>query len=928
MRSNRLRIACKLLAVTCGAICALPSLVAAQEPTGRIAGMIIDASNGRPLALVGVSFVEADRIVVTDPNGRYRSAALPPGQHTVRAVALGYAVVERTVTVSADGTVTLDFALQPQAIDIGGITVEVTATTQTATVDALLAAQRVAPSVSDGISAEQISRSPSSDAGDAIARATGVSVVDGRFVVVRGLAERYSNTLLNGAELASPEPTRRIVPMDVFPASLLESVVTTKTATPDRPGDFAGGSVDIKTKEFPEESVFEIEVSQGFDDLTTFRKVPMMGLQGRDYLGFDGQGRAPATAVSNDQAFAKGLRSEWSPPMSRALPNLGLGLTLGGQVGEFERALGYVVSVDYGKGASYDPNRFFAFIDDVVRGDLLLEGLSRESTTTVDWGAVGNFALRLGSSHTLSLKNLVTREAEERFLTRIGFDPEVQAGTEYGDQVRTFQSRYLTRTLAQSQLGGRHFLGGLLGSTVEWSGSFTYAGRDEPENRSINQIINTDLGRWEVNGTEANPYWFRFLDEVSYNGKIDWLTPLGIRNAGDLQVKVGAAARVRRREFDSRLYSLTPPANIPDGSDVLALPPDLLVTPENLGRNIRWEEQGIAGLPYDASDDVYAGYAMLDVTPFDRLRLVSGVRAEQWKLFVQVPNVLDAARNNLDWLWSVNATVRVAADHNVRLAAFRSVSRPDPREVSITKYSEVTNECAAVGNPQLQRAVIDNADVRWEWFPNPGEIISLSGFWKRFRDPFIQVVAVSSLSCLLFPENAESAENYGAEVDLRKSLGFLGEALEPLSVSINVTYTDGAITPKPENGIGDEDLPLIDQSRWLGNASLAWLSRDGDLELSVLGQFVGDRVRRYGDRTYDQATNTFYRTPDAYELGRLTFDAKIAKTVGDLTLSLSGRNLTAEPFESVQQTEQVGALTTAFQSGVRSFSLTLGYRIW
>jgi hypothetical protein len=248
--------------------------------------------------------------------------------------------------------------------------------------------------------------------------------------------------------------------------------------------------------------------------------------------------------------------------------------------------------------------------------------------------------------------------------------------------------------------------------------------------------------------------------------------------------------------------------------------------------------------------------------------------------------------------------------------------------VSITKYSEVTNECAVVGNPQLQRARIDNADVRWEWFPNPGELLSLSGFWKRFEDPFIQVVAVSSLSCLLFPENAASAVNYGLEADVRKGLGFLHAGLSPLSASLNLTYIDGAVTPKPSNGIGDAELPLIDQSRWLGNASLTWQSAGGGFEASVLGQYVGERVRRYGDRTYDQSTGTFYRTPDSWELARLTIDARLAKTVGSFSVSLSGRNLTAEPFESVQETVEVGRLPTSFESGVRSFSLSVGYRIW
>ena len=245
----------------------------AATPTGRVTGRVIDRESGRPLQGARVSIVGIVGAVETDLDGRYRTAPVPAGIHGVRAAYIGYqAMLRDSIRVVAGQAVTVDFVMTVQVVELEELSVDATVVSSPKSDAGLLAAQQAAAGVSDGISAEAISRSPDSDGGDVIRRVTGVTVFDKKFVIVRGLNERYSNTTLNGSDLPSPEPLKKVAQLDIFPASLLESIVTAKTATPDKPGDFAGGLVEVRTKEFPENFQLQFGISQGFNSQSTFRR--------------------------------------------------------------------------------------------------------------------------------------------------------------------------------------------------------------------------------------------------------------------------------------------------------------------------------------------------------------------------------------------------------------------------------------------------------------------------------------------------------------------------------------------------------------------------------------------------------------------------------------------------------------------------------
>jgi hypothetical protein len=900
----------------------------AVQQTGRIAGSVIDGATGRPIVGVSIEVVGTTVRVITDVEGRFRTALIPAGVLAVQATMLSYATTRvDSVRVSANQVATVQIVMRPAAVQLEAVSVTVTGHRQSSAAG-LLAVQKNAAGVTDGISAEQMARSPDSDAAEAMARVTGVSVVDNKFVVVRGLAERYSNTLLNGVEIASPEPSRRIVPLDIFPAGLLESIVTRKTATPDMPGDFAGGSVHIQTKDFPERRVFEFKVTQGSNSEVTGKSLPVLPRHGfLDMLGFDNnqRTRSPAGLPNTLDAynrFAETLRTRWTPEPHQVYPDIGLSLHLGDQYGEFDHALGYIVSADYGFKTAFQSGDYFALVEPTNAAPQV-EALTTEASTTADWGAVANVTLRLGPAHSIGIKNLITHEAEEYVMSQTAYDAETQGG--FDPLLRRFQVRYVERDFLQSQLRGQHRFTWPLESALEWNLTLSRATRDEPENRSL--VYAATGGTYRLTSSEANYFWFRFLDDRIYGGAADLSMPIGAWfGDADALFKAGVMLRQKKRDFDAFRFNLAPPIGPPpDGFGVLYLPPEQITQPENIGRNLRADPTATGSFPYLADDRVQTIYAMVDLPLPLGLRFVGGARLEQWKLSV-VPGDSSiefifprTTRNENDLLWSANLTMALSERMNLRFAGYRTVSRPDPREIARGDWGAVTGKCSTTGNAALNRAQILSGDARWEWYPAPGELVSVSGFYKYFVDPFVEVVSIASLECIITPYNARNANNLGGELEIRKGLGFLASALDNFSIGVNFTYVDGSADLISENGISQLDLPLQDQSKYLINGILFYGNESGDLSASLLYNYFDDRVTLYGVFAAGAG-----KQPDVVEHGRGTLDFKVSKRFRHVLASLSGKNLTNAVVQESQLTSHGPILSGLSRPGV-SFSLSIGY---
>lgn len=916
---------------------AAPS-TARPAATGTIAGRVIDRASAQPILAAQVA-VEGRAVgASTDLDGRFRLERVPEGSQVLVVRRLGFAPVRLdSVVVRAGQATVITIAMENAAQRLSAMRVQAdpVAPRRSNSDAGLLAARAQAATVTDGISAEQMQKSPDSDAGEAMKRVTGVSVLDDKYIVVRGLNERWSNTLLNGAELPSPEPLRKVVPFDIFPASLLESVVTSKSATPDRPGDFAGGSVEIRTREFPDEFTMQLSVSQSYNTLATFETLPMEPRTLRDWAGFGlSRRRMPAGApqgfVGAPESYTESLRNVWTPAPRRAQPNLGLAYNVGGQRPVLGQPLGAVFSLTWGSKVEAQPNRLWQLATS-SQAPPFQGQVYREASHVIDWGAIANVAYKLGALHKLGWKNLYTRNAESYAGSYLGFDQQRSDA-----ELRGYQVRYVERDFLQSQLSGDHVLPFALGSRVEWKATGGFARRDEPDNRTLRYIRAQGDSAFQLAIT-TDPAGIRprFLEDRQWSVQGDWSVPFRLRgHAGSL--KAGASRRDKRRDFEAYEYEyFLTPSRRDQIAAISALAPEQVFAPENIGPWFSLVRQAGASQPYRGTELVNAAYGMVDVSPFGWLRLVGGARVEGWHARLALgdsgslsnyagPNPI--LRYNRDVLPSANVQVKLGDRMNLRFAAFRSVGRPDLRELSPDQYVPVGGECPYIGSPELQRSLVGNVDARWEWFPRPGELLAVGAFHKGFADPVVETVGTDNANCRVTYRNADSATVQGVELELRRTLDFLPGALRTLGLSANATWTRSDVDIPPRVGQYPDDLALQGQSPFLLNLGASWSYPPRRLTLSTMFNHFDDRIVRYGIAASTGDGTTQGQLPNVVERGRGVLDAKASVGLpGRLTLSVTGANLAnARVRYDVEGTNGFASIPVGQQRLGRTFGASIG----
>lgn len=871
MRTTWMTSAGRALVAGLAALHLAATAVAAQAtpgPQGRVAGRVTDKATGRPLVSVRVRLVGRPGMVETDLDGRFRTPLVPAGRYGVAAALIGYRPSQIDSVTVADGqTVVVSFALESSPVQLEELTVASDKPVRVSSSAGLLAAQQNAMAVVDGVSAEAISKTPDSDAGQAVTRVTGLAVVENK-VVVRGLAERYSTSLLNGVEIASPEPDRKFVPLDVFASGLLESIVAAKTATPDRPGDFAGGIVDVQTKEFPDNFVLSFGVSQGYNDRSTFKRFARGPRSGKDLLGFDGVGRGfSGGTTASPERFAESLRNVWTPGLSRARPNLGLNAAVGGRKDLGNDAFGYVLSIDYGNGRDNNPDRYDAEGSSPI--------LFNEAKERVELSGLLNLAYRSGAGSKFGLKNFYSRSSTEVFRSGIGGD------TGEGPSLN-YQGQFLEQFIAQTQLTGDHYLGAFLKSRLEWKGSIGQAGRDDLDNRQL-RYVDKGAGYALNNGIPSYRYNTTLTDK-SYTGQADWSIPFSLRGPQDGLFKLGGSYRRKDRTFGAAGYEMRVGSAI--ATDLLTRPPEELLAPENLGPGLISYQPAPILVPYDAREEVKAGYLMSDFEILPSVRIVGGARVEQWTAnLTEANDSVAVTRNNRDILWSANLTYSMTPKINFRLAGYKTVARPDLRELSSGGYTSVVGGTVNIGNPDLKRSSILNADARFEVYPGADELVAVSVFYKRFNDPIITTYRYAG-GIVILPDNGKVARSYGAEFEIRKNLGFLSGRLSNVLANANLTLLESEVRFRDVLDAANVRPAFQGQSPYLINAGLTYNTKG--LSLSALFNRFGDRIERYpGIGSGSNSSNA-----NVVEKARSTLDGKIKWAVrGGWSLSLTGKNL-------------------------------------
>jgi outer membrane receptor protein involved in Fe transport len=901
----------------------------APAPAGRIVGRILDAATGQGLTDVGVQVVGTTLGTMSAIEGRYAIANVPAGTVTIQVRRLGYA--PKTVTgVLLNAGQTLEQNITMQAATVQLQAMSVTAAAERGTVNEALDQQRTATGIVSSVTAEQITRSPDSDAAQAVQRVSGVTVQDGRYVFVRGLGERYTTASLNGARIPSPEPEKRVVPLDLFPSGLLQSITTSKTFTPDQSGDFSGAQVDIRTREFPARRQTTYSVTTGFTSGVTGSNMLAPPRAGGERLAWVGNKRDLPWLVASVGNFQRinlnqgdknllinTFRNSWAPVTERASPNVSTSASVGGNDAILGHRVGYVASGTY--SLTQDQK------SDQVRA-LAARGTTRGSTDEIDrfegstgsssvlWGGLFNLSTLVGANTRVMLNNTYNRTADN--------DARSEIGSLENEGVRAHIDRlqYVERSVRSNQLAAEHQLGDR--HKLDWAATTSAVTRDEPDRSEFVSVLEREVPNgpeeslWFNTGNQGAVRTFSTLDERSNEGRLNYQLSFPWRGRQH-SVKLGGLYRATDRDADSRAFSISA-ASAPVSVRELA-PEQLFDGRFTEGAMTVFDLAPLGqGGSYDARDRLGAGYAMTEIGITDHIRFVGGARLERDKLRVNAVSTLGSPVSTdktwTDVLPSAAVNVELTETQSLRLSVSRTLARPEYRELSPITSRDVIGGDNLEGDPNLDRTRIANADLRWEWYPNPGEVVSVALFGKQFDKPIERVYRpVGSGSRTVFYLNADGADNYGVEVELRKSMGFLAGALDPLTAFTNVTMMQSKIRlGETTASATNKNRRMVGQAPYVVNAGLTYAPRSGATSATLLVNRIGERIDAAGDQPL----------PDVIEQARTGVDFSLRFPVMS---ALSGRfdakNLLDDAYETVQGT----VVRESYRTG-RVFQLGLVWR--
>ncbi len=861
----------------------VPILAAQQPASGRIVGHVVDAANGGPIPGAQVTVVGTVITAITDWSGRYALNNVPAGSYTVSVRTIGYTPkTVSDVTVPEGGAVPLDVTLVASAVEVAAV--EVTAEMERGSVAQALNEQRNATGIVSAVTAEQIKKSPDSDAGQAVQRVSGVTVQDGRYVFVRGLGERYTTTSLNNARIPSPEPERKVVPLDLFPSGVLEAITTSKTFTPDQPGDFSGAQVNLRTREFDMGRVLRLAVSGSGNDAVLGRGLATAPTVGSEWLGFAGSARAlpaavraagdlSATSPSEMAALVGAFRNVWSAQPATGAAGSAFSASLGGEDPVLGRRVGYLGSLSYSAGQEVRQDEERAYTSSAP-GSVAPVNARRgaSATASVLWGGILNLNTRVGETSRLILNNTYTRSAENQ-ATRLAGHFE-----EFDKDFAITQLLFTERSVASSQLHGEHLVRGK--DLLDWSASVSRVTRDEPDRADLayEAVIDPATGAarptlWWGGSKPPTSRGFSELQESGTETGVNYRVNLGLPGR-QTYVKVGAAYRSTERAADSHVYDLVN-ASLADSER--SAPPEQVFTQTD---KILLLLDGSGGR-YTAADALASSYVQFDLALSERAHLVGGARLEHAKLdvlttFASGSPAPPARLRQTDLLPSLALNLRLATSQNLRLSLSQTLSRPEYRELSPVQYRDVAGELSVQGNPDLRRALIQNFDARWEWYPSPAEVVSVAFFAKHFDDPIERIITAATGGDIISFVNADGANNVGVELELRKQLS-------PFTLFANTTLMRSRIQPGNGNvsNLTSARRPMVGQAGYVVNAGLGYATAGGTTA-TVLYNVVGRRITEAGT----------YPRPDTYEQPRHLVDAALrTPLVGRTAVKLDLKNL-------------------------------------
>ena len=891
-------------------IIVLGLLSAASMPTWaqQIKGVVIDQKSKETLIGAVVTVDGTNVKAITNIDGNFLIDGMKKDKtYTLYINYVGYK------TQKIDGVQAKDadqvIALQPDEQQLKEVTV--TAVERRNTDAAMIQVAKNSPVIVSNVSAQEISRTQDTNAGEVIRRVPGVSLIDDKFVMVRGLSQRYNNVWVNGGAVPSSEADSRAFSFDIIPSSQIDNLTIVKSPTAEYPADYSGGFIIVNTKEIPAENSFNIAVGGNWNTSSAFQNFSYSKGSGTDFLGFDNGLRSlngGIHAALNPQLNANGkpvgdyatsllgngLNNDWLVKNRKPLGDLKLAASLNQRWMLGGRTLGMLAALNYtNEYRTYEnmENNLYGIYDAANdKPNYLRHTVDDQYNNNVRLGAMLNFTfLSKDGNHKYQLKNIFNQLATSRYTWRDGVS--AQSNLE-----RSAEYYYRSRTTYNGQLTGKHTF---TSDALDWSIGYAYANRHLPDRRRYLIDDALESGVYALStGNDISREWTQ-LDEH--------ILSLGVNDKhhfkfGNFEpnLQVGAYGEYRSREYQTRnfIYNWNvSDNNMPSDfrhSDI----PTLLSSEANMGYDKLYllEEKQMRN-NYRGHNTLGAGYLALSL-PFGKLGIHAGVRFEHNDMEL-ISNSRDYEKSESsrhyktdDVFPSLNTTYKISDQHQVRLSYGRSINRPEFREVSSSVYYDFDLASNVQGNTELKNCYVENLDLRYEWYPSRGELISLAVFYKHFDSPIEWTYTVAGGTDLIYSyKNAKSANNYGVELDIRKNLGFIG--LKDFSWSFNGALIKSKV--QFEKGAKEEDRPMQGQSPYLINTGIFYKNAPLKMDIALLYNRIGKRIIGVGRSEGSTGDDSNSRVPHSYEMPRNTIDFSLAKKFGEhLELKLNVRDLLAE----------------------------------
>ncbi|MAF78109.1 MAG: hypothetical protein CME63_17570 [Halobacteriovoraceae bacterium] len=839
----------------------IPVTVDPNAPKGTFQGIVRSEDGpveGAKIYLSGISDT-----YTTDSSGRWK-AEVPEGRYSISIIHKLYAT--RTLaqqSVMKGKTQSLNTQLFPTGLELEEFVV--VAPHVKGSLASLIEVRRKSSTVADVLGAEQMSKSGDSNAAASLARVTGLTVVNGKFVYIRGLGERYSNVLLNGTTLPSPDPTRRVVQLDLFPSGILDSMVITKSYTPELPGSFGGGAVDLRTKDIPEDFNAKVTLSTSYEsDQGTVRTYE--GGQ-NDWLGIDDGTRALPSAIADATAGGRTLPSgsEEAKELGKAfnknytvknqrsgLPP-GLSMSVGDTLKYRGKKFGYNIAGLYRDRWSndnfdnYDIDEF-----NQVTGSRQTERSQRE----INLSGMLNLGADFGKYADIRSNTLMLRKTIDRIEKR-------KLNTQDNNLEQT-SLQWQERQLFSQILNGKHQLGSNKKRIFSWRGSYSQALMDQPDTKFYQHVTDTGTPIFDTD-SRSNERYFGEVKDVVQEGEAKIQLPIVETSPFSLTTKIGANITEKKRESDYKRFkydiNTTEAARITGNDRIAELTPEQICTDAVIdgGACTLVDTTGAADR-FEADQQIRSYFIDTESSISDLARVNLGVRYED-----SIQNITtyqgsnrDKVENSLlmqDFLPSAGLTYFLTEKMQVRLGYSETISRPAFKDLNPSAYYDDERDREINGNTNLKGTIIKNIDARIEWYFGNQENISFGLFSKDFTNPIEEVAgAFDDEGNLTYSEtgyqlaNIGNAKAQGFEIEFRKNFGFISPFLEDLALGGNYAKIDSEVTIFDELSaqVTNSTRPLQGQSPYVVNVNLDYDNKDWGTNATILYNVFGERVDTVG----------------------------------------------------------------------------------